>query len=398
MPRVEQRPFLEGGMLYASDRLLRIPLQIDLIWNHTYVCTQDCADCCVAAVHVQREGSQVRLRDFLSMDTRIEARDGESKYQTAQRHLQGAGRELTFDAKLKVLDHLEGFDCRVDFSGGDALVTPEGIELLEKLSARLGRENVTLTITGAGLERASIARVAAVISELNFTFNAATPGDAFTRPTNYAAMNLQLARRFQALGVHVRAECPLTNVTAAPEHLERLYRTLASADIDSLLVMRQFNVGRGSVRPEVIPTREEYLAAISTLRKLEAGGNGPKVKLQCALRHLEGTPPGAPNPCDLGVRSYGLMPDGTLLASPWAYGNRGNPLGETWVMGNLASTPLQEILKSPKAQEIMRRADENLGACKIHAALASRRQNPLDRLFDFTDPLYAASEVTGEAA
>lgn len=385
-------------MLYDSDRLLRVPLEIDLIWNHTYICTQDCDDCCVSAVHVEREDGDLRLRDFLFTDMRIPGQAGETKYQTAQRHLQKLGRELSFDGKLKVIDHLTGFDCRIDFSGGDALVTPEGIELLEMLVARIGRQNVTLTITGAGLERASIARVAAMISELNFTFNAASPADAFTRPSNYAAMNLQLAKRFQQLGVRVRAECPLTNVTAEPEHLERLYRTLADAEIDTLLVMRQFNVGRGTVRPEVIPTKAEYLEAIRTLRRLEAAGNGPRIKLQCALRHLEGTAPGAPNPCDLGVRSYGLMPDGTLLASPWAYSKSGKPLDESWVMGNLAQTPLGAILRSPKAQLIMRRADENFGTCKVHAALASRRSDALDRLFDHTDPLYAVPELAGAAA
>jgi MoaA/NifB/PqqE/SkfB family radical SAM enzyme len=385
-------------MLYALDRVLRRPRQIDLIWNTTYVCTQNCKDCCVTAVHVRNEGDMVQLRDFAGLDVTVPGAPGVNRYVTAQRHMQRIGRELTFDQKLKVVDHLQGFECRLDFSGGDALVTPEGVELLEVVSRRLGRENVTLTITGAGLERGYIPRVATLISELNFTFNAAAPQDAVTRPRNYAAMNLLLARRFAEHGVRVRAECPLTREGADPDHLRRLYRELAVAGVGMLLVMRQFNVGRGGGLAEVIPTKAEYQQAIRTLRELEAAGWGPKIKLQCALRHLEGTPAGAPNPCDLGVRSYGLMPDGTLLASPWAYNKFGRPLDESWVMGNLATTAMDEILASPKAQLIMQRADENFGSCKVHAALASTRADPLERLFDRTDPLFLEAQVEGEAA
>lgn len=385
-------------MLYALDRVLRRPRQIDLIWNHTYVCTQDCDDCCVSAVHVRNQGQSVQLRDFAGLDLAVEGTPTESRYVTAQRHLQRIGRELTFDQKLKVIDHMEGFECRVDFSGGDALVTAEGIELLKVLSQRVGRQNVTLTITGAGLERGYIPEVGALISELNFTFNAATPNDAVTRPPNYAAMNLRLARRFAELGVRVRAECPLTREGARPEHLRRLYSQLAAAGVQTLLIMRQFNVGRGVSYADAIPTRAEYLEAIKVLRELETEGSGPKIKLQCALRHLDGTPANGPNPCDLGVRSYGVMPNGTLLASPWAYNKAGGPLDDSWVMGNLATTPLAEILLSPKAQLIMQRADENFGACKIHAALASRRSDPLDRMFDHTDPLFSEADVDGAAA
>ena len=374
------------------DRIIRLPKMIDLIWNHTPVCTQTCEECCVSAVHVVSEGDSARLRDFVGMDVKIPMAKHETRYQAAQRHLQRLGLELTYSDKLRVLDHLEGFSCRIDISGGDALVTPEGLDVLSATAARIGRDNVTLTITGAGLRTELVDRVAPCISELNFTFNAATREDAFIRPRGYADINLRLARRFQEAGVRVRAECPLTSGNCDPDHLRRLYRVLTEAGVDTLLVMRQFNVGRGALRPEVIPSRDQYLRAIQTLREAERTSAGPRIKLQCALRHLEhqaGAGEAQPNPCDLGTRSYGLMPNGTLLASPWAYNKSGKPLDPTWVLGNLARQPLRDILLTPKAQTIIRRADENRGHCKIFAAEASRQINPLDRMFDSSDPLYA---------
>ena len=93
------------------------------------------------------------------------------------------------------------------------------------------------------------------------------------------------------------------------------------------------------------------------------------------------------NPCDLGRESLGLMPDGTLLASPWAYDGKG-ALGEEWVLGNLAEQTLLDILSTDKARYYMQHLDKNFGHCKIFAWRHSSRQEPLEHIFDTTDPLY----------
>jgi MoaA/NifB/PqqE/SkfB family radical SAM enzyme len=309
--------------------------------------------------------------------------------------LQLHGDELDYDGKLRILDHLAGFEVKLDLSGGDALVTNDGLPLLQVCSSRLGRSNVTLTVTGAGVRRNLIEPVSQLIGELNFTFDAASPADATVRPDNYAASNLKLAISMRSAGVATRAECPLTKSAAQPEHLTRLYMQLVDAGIDKLLIMRHFPVGRGSVLPEYIPSRDEYLSAITTLRELEARYARPAVHLQCALRHIEFSSQKLPsNPCDLGRVSYGLMADGTLLASPWAVAENGKPLHPCWVLGNLAQTPLSEILRSVDSQTILKRADDNFGECKIFSFLYSRHPNPVERIFDKADPLYSAAATS----
>jgi hypothetical protein len=364
-----------------------LPEKIDLIWNHTRVCGFNCGDCCVAAHHVK--ASQISTPDLSAYEP-LARLPGRSRYDVAQRMLQDRGSELTYANKLRVLEHLSGLNVRVDLSGGDALITPDGLPLLEACAAKIGRSNVTLTVTGMNVPDSMLDRVAASITEFNFTFSAAAPADAVLRPRGYAEVNLRLARKMKAKGVRARAECPLTSQTADPEHLERLYARLCDAEVDTLLVMREFPVGRGRrLIGAPIPSREQYLRAIETLRALERHHKGPRVKLQCALRQLEAEKarPTGKNPCDLGVSSYGLMADGTLLASPWAMNEHGRPLGDVWVLGNLADQPLSQLLATPKAQTFIRRAYENHGHCKIFAAVNSRRSDPLERIFDTSDPL-----------
>jgi hypothetical protein len=119
---------------------------------------------------------------------------------------------------------------------------------------------------------------------------------------------------------------------------------------------------------------------------MEAELQFPKVRLQCALRHFD-NPNSQNNPCDLMHESFGLMWNGQFLLSPWAIDKTGRPLDESWVLGNLARTPLEQLLKTAKAQAYLRRLDENHGHCKIFSFLHSKKPNREDRIFDQADPL-----------
>jgi hypothetical protein len=155
--------------------------------------------------------------------------------------------------------------------------------------------------------------------------------------------------------------------------------------------MRLFAVGRGIFDPALVPSPDQYRKAINVLREMETQYRLPVLRLQCALKHFDGLA-NDENPCDLVRESFGLMADGTLLASPWAVGGEGGPLDETFVLGNLARTPLREILDSTRVREYENRQDENFGHCKIQAFLASKKKNSFDRIFDRTDPLYVNNE------
>jgi MoaA/NifB/PqqE/SkfB family radical SAM enzyme len=363
---------------------------VDLIWNMTLICPWDCKICCVDAVHARKRGGQIEVReDGLNSQENFQFTPGKlNVFEQAMLRRQQQGLELDLAGKLRILDHLKGFDAKLDFSGGDPLIAEENIEVMRAAARRFGRERVTVTATGPGLARYSPQVLAAVVGELNFTFDGPDYSGGVTRPDGYAQSNLRKARALAQVGVKTRAELPLTLSNIDPETLRRIYSDLNEAGIHKLLVMRLFPVGRGSSSEADMPNPEQYRAAIHWLRELEEHFGHPRLKLQCALRFFD-QPNLTENPCDLFRESFGLMADGTLLASSWAINGHGKPLDDAWVLGNLANTPLMELLNSPKAQEFASRLNENFGHCKIHSFLNSPKSDPMDRIFDSTDPMYS---------
>jgi len=366
---------------------------IDIVYNMTSVCPHDCALCCVDATQVTRKGDYVHIRTKgLSTEQLVrQQKSSESIYETAARVLQGCDLELSLEQKLRVIEHIDVDYVRLDISGGDPLLITDNFRVLKSASAKLGRNNITVTATGAGMARIDPSELVSLMCEFNFTYDCASIDEVADRPRTYASRNLALGRELAKLGVATRAEFPVTRATSAPDHVERLYMNLHEAGIHKLLLMRLFTVGRGHVAAGKIPTAEEYWTVIAQLRALESEFGLPKVKLQCALRHIEGRPADAVvNPCDFVRESFGLTPRGVLLASPWAINHHGEPLDEAFVLGNLVETPLSAILNSPRVNEIRDRANENFGHCKIFAWQFSKRGSSFERLFDKTDPLYAS--------
>jgi MoaA/NifB/PqqE/SkfB family radical SAM enzyme len=206
------------------------------------------------------------------------------------------------------------------------------------------------------------------------------------RPAGYATTNIHWAGECVRAGLRVRAECPLTTTNCDENTIEQIYREISDAGIQTFLMMRLFTVGRGTRLPGSVPSPDQYKAAIRTARHLEQALHGPQVKVQCALRSLE-RPDAPTNHCDAVTKSFGLMADGTLLASPWALDVYGSPLSDEWVLGNLALTPLSEILEAGKSQAFLARCGENHNHCKICAFQNSRKVLHTDRIFDKTDQL-----------
>lgn len=369
---------------------------IDIIYNMTPVCPHDCPLCCVDAAHVTRRGDEVIIRlDGLQTEHRIPRSDpSKSIYDVAAENLQKLGRELTLDQKLTILANIDIDGVRLDISGGDPLVVSDNVTILKAASAKLGRQNVTLTATGSGLARIDLAELAPLVGEFNFTYDSASIGDVADRPDAYASANLAVGRKLAALGSVTRAEFPITRDTNDPDHIRRLYRNLHEAGISKLLLMRLFPSGRGASVEAKTLDRVEYMAAITQLRALEKEFGSPKVKLQCALRHIEsgagGVPGNAPNPCDMVRESFGLTPLGVLLASPWAINAKGWPSDPDFVLGSLLEKPLSAILATEKVARMRARADDNYGQCKVIAERFSTLPTAFERMHDRTDPLYAA--------
>lgn len=56
--------------------------------------------------------------------------------------------ELSYEEKIKIIDQLEYGKYRIDFSGGDLLIDPLNLDVIEYASEKLGSENVGISISG----------------------------------------------------------------------------------------------------------------------------------------------------------------------------------------------------------------------------------------------------------
>jgi MoaA/NifB/PqqE/SkfB family radical SAM enzyme len=366
--------------------------KVDIIWNITRVCPWDCAQCCVDAYHVTRNGEGVGIRHSGLAET-ITLKDAGPRqiFDAAAAEMVRRGLELSLADKLRVVDALAGYDAEIDFSGGDPLVVSENLEVIRHASGKFGRENVSVTATGPGMAHYRVDELAPYIHMIEFTYDHPGARDDSGRPRGYNGSNLRKAREFKRHGCASKAQTPLTPANMDPALFTRVYLDLHEAEIDSMLLMRTFPVGRaaGPDRRRV-PSRDDYRRVIALARELEAKHGAPRVRLQCALKHVEPGRTGGENPCDLLHESLGITNDGKLQLSAWAWDGRGRPLPE-WIIGDLTRETMEDILTSPRVAAIRARLDENFGHCKIFAYMFSSGRG-LESLFEPGDPLYADAD------
>lgn len=366
--------------------------KVDIIWNITRVCPWDCAQCCVDAYHVTRDGDTVSVRHSGLAET-IVLRGVPTKqiFDVAAAEMVRRGLELSLADKLRVVDALAGYDADIDFSGGDPLVVSENLEVIQHASQKFGRENVSVTATGAGMAHYRADVLAPYIHMIEFTYDNLGERDDTGRPKGYNASNLRKAREFKRHGCASKAQTPLTPFNMDPAVLTRVYLDLHEAEIDSMLLMRTFPVGRAADLARFhVPSRDDYRRAIGVARDLQAKYGAPRVRLQCALKHVEPSGDSEVNPCDLLHESFGITNDGKLQLSAWAWDQRGRALPE-WIIGDLTKDTMRDILGSPRVEAIRARLDENFGHCKIFAYTFGRHRG-VDGMFDRADPLYTAAE------
>ena len=361
--------------------------KLDLIWNLSLVCPWDCEICCVDAAYVSSEDGEVVIKSGFLTDKITFVKEGRtSLFNQAARTLQEKKAELDLEHKLKVLDNLSGRTVKINFSGGDPLVVDENIEVIREFSRRFGREYTEVSTTGAGLAKSNPEELGAVIGKLKFSYDAASGLYNPNRPRGYNNSNLHRASQYGKEGVFTVAETPLSIRNTNDEAIELIYENLHRADIDTVLLMRLFPVGRGLQRKTEIPTKEQYRSAIQKYRELESRLGTPKLRVQCALKYLDQTD--GENPCDLFRESFAITPKGIFITSAWALGRNGEPLDDAFVLGDLTQDHVDTILATPKAQTYRERMNDNFGHCKIFSYFNSQKQDPLERIFDKADPLY----------
>ena len=393
---------------------------LDLIWNVSLICPWDCEFCCTDAVQVTRRGQEIRYReaslreehvispgDPASLAPQLSealAARGQTPtiYDWALRDRQLRGREATLEEKLAVVRNVAR-DRRAiwDFAGGDPLACFENFLVIREASKLFGRDAVSVTSTGAGLDRYPFEEFVATVGRYEFTYDEPGADLPILRPKSYNRCTLSFAARLASAGVKTKAQVPLHPGNMSEPVIRRLYSDMAQAGITEILLMRTFPSGRGAdlgLAKLLDATQIRRAVGIWTREADRSGASGPRVRVQCALRTFVNAPAtgsaAGRNPCDLIRTSFGINPRGLLLASAWATNSVGDPLSDEWVLGDLRTQSIAEILATKKVERLSRRLDENFGHCKIFAFVHSARTGE-DRMFDQADPILATAPSVG---
>ncbi|BCE02847.1 hypothetical protein [Marinicellulosiphila megalodicopiae] len=370
---------------------------LDIIWNITLICPWDCEFCCTDAVHVSQEKNSIIAREHSLKKTSIITNDLSEKFKALYPNIepsifdltlidrQEKGIELALEEKINILKNIEGYDVKIDFAGGDPLSCYENFLLIQEASKRFGKENISITSTGYFIKKYGIEKLANIIGEYEFTYDEVHKTQPCTRPKGYNSSNIKIASQFSKFGVKTKAQLPLHEGNLDNNSIQKIYNTLKQYNIDELLIMRTFPVGRGiNYLSNNKIDKKTIKSAITNFKKLEDKKN-TRIRLQCALKHLiEPTPD---NPCDMLRESFGINFRGDLLLSAWANNEHGLPLHDSFILGRIHKESFLDISITPNFIELAKRMNENHGHCKIFSFMNGEKNR--NSLFSKTDPLYS---------
>lgn len=383
--------------------------ELDFIWNISLICPWDCDFCCTDAVNVTRNNGNIIIRsrgleeyDFCDEKNQddydwpqylSEIGVSPNYLDKALQYRQERGLELTLKDKIKVLDNLETERAQIDFAGGDPLACAENLIVIIEAANKYGKENISVTSTGHSISRYPVEIICDNIGVFEFTYDEPRRSSPENRPQGYNASNLIAARKLGELGVYTKCQIPLHSGNLSDSKIDGIVSDLTLSGVDEILLMRTFPVGRGLKFLDGAGgfDKNTIMGQIGSFNKYSKKYGGPKIRLQCALRHLYES--NGNNPCDLMSRSYGINYQGLLLLSAWATNSKGDPLADDFILGDLVYESFSYIENSNKFQRFKARLDENWGHCKIFSFI-STNVNGEDAIFSKNDPLYISTPNT----
>jgi len=237
----------------------------------------------------------------------------------------------------------------IDFSGGDPLLVPENLLVMEEAAKILGRDNIVVTATGVGLAKVNLEELARHVGVVGFTYDHSSQNSP-SRPDRYNHSNLEAIQRLSGLRVKTSAQLPISQDNLDKETIRKIYINLKSAKIDEIHLMRALPAGRGQIVLHEGPTDAEYMEAAEAFKKMEREYGGPRLAIQTALRD--------PSPeireshaRNLFCSSYNITHKGILTISPWAYDQNGQPLND-FVLGDIKENMFSELNKEGLRQEM----------------------------------------------
>lgn len=235
-------------------------------------------------------------------------------------------KDISLEEKLAVIENIDVLNVSLDISGGDPLMFDENLELIRRISKKLGKDSISITSTGKGLERINLEDLSSHVCEVGFTYD--FPHEPSPdRPLGYNSHNLELAREVKKAGIRTMAQVPLIRSNFSKEIIEEIYKNLYEIGADKLLIMRFSESGRGISRKELSLNQNEIDQSLGHYRQLEKEYGTPKIRTTPSVKGKF-----------LGkiLTSLNISNNGLLLSNPWSYTSGGVP-EDYAVLGDLTN-------------------------------------------------------------
>lgn len=292
-----------------------------IVWNLTRRCAWDCEFCCVGAIKLSKcintNGNKEQFND-----------------------------ELNFNEKLQILHKLDHEKYCIDFSGGEIFIDKSNVDLIIAASQLFGKENVSLSSSGAYLTDEIIEILRSTINDIELTLDTHPDQNYSLRPSGYHNCAARAIKKLKNSGITVGVQTVLTKNNIDFDSLINLYNWLESNNVDKWSLLRFFPSGRGAQKfDNLVPSHKDYCDTIEMIKSFSANS-----RMDVHFQYLLPNHEGYTNECRCVKKSLGILPNGNVTSCFWAIDQNMSPIDNKFLLGNLHESNFDEIMNSDNAK------------------------------------------------
>lgn len=291
-------------------------------------------------------------------------------------------RELSYEEKRKVLLEICSLKAELrelDFAGGDPLFDKESREIIGEAINELGREKISVTTTGIGIEQLSTEEKEQYLYKCELSLDDIGGCDTqIRRESSYSIKNLEAIHENKKYIHNLTINVPIFETGIQTDNLKNLVCIINEIEIENfnVNVLRYMPVGKAELSE--YPKQYSPEGYIDYIR-----GNLRRdihVHIHCAMRGIEGVD----DNCSMLLKKIGIDCEGNIFMCAWSGYLQMDRERNPFYLGNILEHDFESLLKFEKVTEIHSNLKKNHKSCCIFSYLCSDSHN----MFSNQDPLF----------
>lgn len=291
-------------------------------------------------------------------------------------------RELSYEEKRQILLEICSLKEKImelDFAGGDPLFDKESKKIIGEAINKLGRENISVTTTGIGINQLNIEEKKQYLYKCELSLDDIENCDAKIRKeSSYSIKNLEAIHHNKKYIHDLTINIPIFETEKRIDSLKNLISIINEIDIENLSVniLRYMPVGRVKLcdYPKLYSPEEDIDYIKKNMRK------DIRVHIHCAMRGIEG---GNDN-CSMLLKKFGIDCEGNIFMCAWAGYLKVSIEKNPFYLGNVLEQGFESLFKTEKVTEMRKNLKNIHRGCCIFSYLCSDSHD----MFSNQDPLF----------